>query len=238
VRDELVNMLMHDVGNMVSGIRSALSLFQVLPPDSADALRYVDEAYESTEVLGGIISDALNMTKLESQNIRLRRKETNLETLVEGLLRASRGLADERQISLGLLVDDPAAATGYVDPTLMRRIAANLLLNAIRYAPESTSVTVRLSRGDGSGGVRLSVIDEGPGLSEEQQARMFDKIGVARHFAEHHEHLGYGLGLAFCKMAVQAHHGILAVQSAPGKGSTFTVEIPGLSDAERAAQDD
>jgi signal transduction histidine kinase len=107
---------------------------------------------------------------------------------------------------------------------MLRRVLVNLIDNAVKYSPNKGTIIVRVNRKDNI--LHLSVSDNGPGISPPDQAYIFDRF--TRVDATAHTASGVGLGLAFCKLAVEAHGGTIAVESEgiPGQGCTFHVHIP------------
>jgi signal transduction histidine kinase len=111
-----------------------------------------------------------------------------------------------------------------VDPDLLRRMLENLLDNALKYAPASTSVVVRAELFGGQ--LTLEVIDHGPGIPEHERERIFEPYARLRRDGENKVRQSRGLGLAFCKLAVEAHGGRISVHNRLPQGATFTVQIP------------
>jgi signal transduction histidine kinase len=108
-----------------------------------------------------------------------------------------------------------------IDTTLVRQVIVNLLSNAIKFSPPSSPITIKCELL--AGNLRVCVIDQGPGISAEVQNRLFQKFYQS---AEGKIVGGAGLGLAIAKMIVDAHRGTIGVNSEPGTGSTFWVELP------------
>jgi signal transduction histidine kinase len=104
----------------------------------------------------------------------------------------------------------------------MQQVLVNLLENAVRYSPPGSNVTVRLAR-RAPATARIEVRDAGPGLAPDEQARIFDRFvrGAASEGTS-----GLGLGLYLCRAIVEQHGGTIGVESAPGAGATFWMEIP------------
>nr|MDQ3280883.1 ATP-binding protein [Acidobacteriota bacterium] len=106
------------------------------------------------------------------------------------------------------------------DANKLGRTLVNLIANAIRFTPRGT-VTITASPGDGPS-IRFAVADTGRGIPADALERIFEKFGQVDATSS----VGTGLGLAFCKLAVEAHDGSITVESTPGAGSTFTITIP------------
>ena len=108
-----------------------------------------------------------------------------------------------------------------VDPGVIRRVLQNLLSNAFKFAPPEGAVRIVLT--SSAGEVRVAVSDNGPGIAPEYHERIFEKFGQVENSQSC---LGTGLGLTFCKMAVEAHGGRIGVVSEVGHGSTFWLALP------------
>jgi signal transduction histidine kinase len=119
--------------------------------------------------------------------------------------------------------------TGNWDRLRLEQVVTNLISNAIKYGPRKP-IELRIEQSDGT--ARLTVRDQGIGISEHDQARVFEPFERAvsvRHYG------GFGLGLWITRKIVEAHGGAIRVQSRPGEGSTFVVELPSDRDEEHAA---
>jgi signal transduction histidine kinase len=152
----------------------------------------------------------------------------------DGLLALIRPLAERKQIDLRLVYGADAGAGGSklplvtTDATKLQQVVFNFLSNAVKFTPEGGRVTLRaekLASADGQDRVRLSVIDTGPGIPEDQQDAVFEKFrqldsGLAR------AHTGTGLGLAIAKEFAEMLGAEIQLVSAPAQGSTFSVILP------------
>ena len=108
-----------------------------------------------------------------------------------------------------------------VDQDMIRRVLVNLVTNAIKYSPRLGRVRITASQREEA--LKFSVIDQGPGILPQYQGRIFDKFARVQYEGAP---TGVGLGLAFCRLAVEAHGGRIWVESAPGQGSTFSFTLP------------
>ena len=137
--------------------------------------------------------------------------------LHQTLRAASIALAAQQRVQLPTF--QPCLAN--YDADLVGRVVTNLLANALKFAPADG--TVRLTLGLEDGQVRVALTDTGRGIAPEYHLRIFEKFGQAEL---RDKHVGTGLGLAFCKLAVEAHGGQIGVASQPGQGSTFWFTLP------------
>jgi two-component system sensor histidine kinase/response regulator len=226
LRDSLVRMIMHDMGNMVGVISSALTLYDRMPPDSGEAVGFVRDAYEANVMLGDMIDDALDIGSLEAKKMPIKREPTDLADLLSSLLTRFNGAAMVNEVAIELQIDPGLNTIANVDKGLIRRVIGNLLTNALKYAPRSSTILVCASSTSTNRAFVLSISDEGPGIPIEEQGYVFDKYAQAKRYTAHQERPGRGLGLTFSRMAVEAHNGQIKVHSTPGEGTTFTIEIP------------
>jgi signal transduction histidine kinase len=144
-----------------------------------------------------------------------------LESLVEDIHRQATLLGQDRTIEVVLGTVTPAVVLG--DELRLRELLLNLVENAIKYSHPGGKVEVSLlTEGQHA---RLSVTDQGIGISDEDQKRIFDRF-FRTDEARAHTKKGTGLGLAICTWIAESHKGKITVVSAPGQGSTFTVTLP------------
>ncbi|MBZ0236024.1 MAG: GAF domain-containing sensor histidine kinase [Deltaproteobacteria bacterium] len=170
-----------------------------------------------TDRIARLVEDLLDVSKLTAGRLELEREEVELGGLVREVLGRMREEA-ERARSPVVLAIDPVH--GHWDRSRIDQIVANLFANALRYGKGHPVQVVVRRRGDHA---VLVVSDLGIGIAAEDQARVFERFERAvstRHFG------GLGLGLSIVRELVAAHHGTIALQSAPGRGATFAVSLP------------
>ena len=225
LRDGLVHMIVHDLRNPLTAISTFLFLIQKNEAErlSDQGRGFAEQAVRSTDFLIDVIGGVLDVSKLESGQMRLRLEECDLAALCGevvsrlGSLRGGRSLLIEAS-------ERPAVVQG--DPQLLSRVLQNLAANALKFTSDSEgAVVLRVAPAPEEAFVRVTVRDNGPGIPPEDQGRVFDKFwqGEARR-------KGYvassGLGLTFCKMIVEAHGGRIGIESRVGEGSTFWFDLP------------
>jgi two-component system OmpR family sensor kinase/two-component system sensor histidine kinase BaeS len=185
----------------------------VYPHDAAQVAQILEE----TRHLNRLVDDLRTLAHSEGGTLTLEREPTDLGVLLNDAGSAFRSHADRRHVSLTVNAANDLPIVD-VDPLRVREVAANLLANAIRYAPEAGSVTVDAHRDATS--IVVSVSDDGPGISEQDLPHVFDRFYKARSSS------GSGLGLAIAHSLVTAHGGTIAASSEPGRGTTITFRLP------------
>jgi PAS domain S-box-containing protein len=183
---------------------------------------YLDDILSSSNHLLELINDILDLSKVEAGQVELERRLFSLrEALERGVVMVrERALKNGVELSLEL---DPQVDLLEGDERRIQQVVFNLLSNAVKFTPSGGRVDVSTAKEDGE--VRIAVRDTGPGISPDDQARIFEEFQQARHTnGERPE--GTGLGLALSRSLVELHGGRIWVESEPGKGSTFTFTIP------------
>jgi signal transduction histidine kinase len=174
-----------------------------------------------------MINDLLNMAKIESGRMDVNIESTNVGDLVDGLAGIMRPQAERKEITLRTAVG-PHLPLIETDPGKLQQILYNFLSNAIKFTPQGGTVTISVDRTTGpagASGVRVAVIDSGPGIEHDMQEVIFEKF---RQIDASHtrQHQGTGLGLAICKELAQLLHASVSFVSEPGRGATFFVDLP------------
>ena len=223
LRDDLVNMIVHDLRNPLA----AVSLFATLLGESEGerltekGRGSLDRIVKSADVLIEMISSMLDVSKMESGRMTIERAPCDLAAIAGEVVARLEGLALGRELT----IEDPGEPVPVDgDAQLLARLLQNLVANALKFvSPGGGWVRVRIE--PGAGAVRCTVRDNGPGIPREHQERVFDKFWQAE--ARQHGHkYSSGLGLTFCKMVVEAHGGAIGVESEVGSGSCFWFELP------------
>ncbi len=223
LKDNLMHMIVHDMRVPLTVISGSLELLASPPdplqPENPDS-KYLRMAQTSSKTLTRMVQTLLDTCRLESDQLPINRQQVDLRLVAEKavqIMESHARPANQRLILSG------ESAIGHIDPELIERVLTNLIGNAIKASSEKDVIEIRTA--DSAAALIVEVCDYGPGIPKEYQQRIFEKFtsvesGDRRHLAS------IGLGLTFCKMAIEAHGGSIGVQSEEGRGSTFRFEIP------------
>ncbi len=192
---------------------------------------YAGHIHSSGEMLRDLISDLLDLSRIEEGRIELCREATDLGPVIEDCVTRARAVlsGDHAEISLTVA---PELRPIRLDRRAMEQVALNLLSNSAKHTPADGRIDVTVRPGSADG-VTLIVEDTGSGIPAEILDDIFDPYVCGDPYVQDGER-GYGLGLSICKRLIDAHHGTIAIDSAPGKGTTVTVTLPDGSGRPRA----
>ena len=223
LRDNLVHMIVHDMRSPLMVVNGYLELLKQLAAAKLNAqeLRCLEDSAQSSALLVEMISSLLDVSRMEAREMPVNRTPCDLAGLAHDVVESLRGPAERQQLT----VTPPAgAAPAVCDTNLIRRVIANLLGNAVKFTPKGGTITLTVTPATPAGW-RVAVADSGPGVAPADQQRIFEKFGQVQARQEGHKY-STGLGLAFCKLAVEAHGGTSGLHSVEGQGSTFWFVLP------------
>jgi signal transduction histidine kinase len=193
-------------------------------PDSPPAMRqrFLEKVITQTERMGNLVNDLLSLSRLESESGVFEIQPIDLRQPVKDSARLLQPAREARKVDIDCrMPEEPVWVDG--DEEGLRQAMGNLLDNAIKYSPEGGTVEIRVRISDSM--ATVEVRDRGPGIAAHHQERLFERfyrVDKARSRALG----GTGLGLAIVKHTALAHGGMVSVDSTPGRGSTFRIEIP------------
>jgi two-component system sensor histidine kinase/response regulator len=219
-KERLSAFVVHDLKNPVNTVDLQAQLLLRDPSLSDKARRAVTAIREETRALTRLLLNLLDISKSEEGHLVPNLATVDLSALVTELLEAHSARARAREITLE---SDLGATSVRADPDLLRRVLENLLENALRHGTEGSKV--KISSVERDGGIELRVTDAGPGVPAEMKETIFDRF-VQLEGDRAATRSGRGLGLTFCKHAVEAHEGRIWVEDAD-PGATFCVRLPG-----------
>ncbi len=220
LRDDLLAMLYHDLRAPLTSLNMSIALLsQSCNVENAEIVELFAIAQRSLDRLKRLTANMLDLRRLESGQMPLKRTATPVADLFSEALEIVRPHLAQKDQSLEERFP-PNLPPVYADREIIRRVLINLLENAVKYTPEGGHIRVGAERvGDA---VRFWVQDDGPGIPPEEQTLIFQKYERGSRRGGK----GLGLGLAFARLAVQAHDGQIGVHSAAGEGATFYFTLP------------
>ncbi len=221
-KDELVNIVAHDLRSPLNQIKGMLNLIKLSPDNlTPDQKQFVDLSLKSSERLSGMIGRILDTNAMDSHDIALNLEVVDLDILLEEVVTNFKIQAAEKDITLQLILPEEPIELE-LDRNYTIQVLENLLSNAIKFSPPDTQVQVVLYTDDDI--ARIEVTDEGPGISPKDQRRLFSKFQTlsARPTAGEDS---TGLGLSIAKRYVEAMGGNIGCSSEMGEGTTFYVEF-------------
>jgi signal transduction histidine kinase len=220
MRDSMVHMIVHDLRAPLTAVFNYLDLVREQEAGfiSPDSMQNLDLAMKASRWMVQMVNVLLDASKIESGQMALRIAECDVGDVISDAIDAIRSLADEKNV-----LCRSAHIRAAVDRDAVARVVQNLVTNAVKLTPPGGDVHVSLqSTGEV---VRVEVTDHGPGIAAEHHPKIFEKFGQLDTNVRQ-SIPSSGLGLYFCKLAVEAHGGHIGVDSDVGQGSTFWFELP------------
>ncbi len=223
-RQELSELVVHDLRNPLGNLFSALNMLElVLPPDVLEANRELLEIARLSHLrMQDLVDSLLDIAQIEAGRPLGERKATHIPELMSEVTQLNAFALNKREMSLTLNFP-PDLPPVWADPDQIRRVLTNLTDNAIKYSPKGGLLVVTAVPVDGM--VEVSVLDAGPGVAPEEREHIFARFAQVE--AGGIRPRGFGLGLSYCKLAVEAHNGRIWVEPGPdGVGSRFVFTLP------------
>ncbi len=219
LRDDLTHMIVHDLRSPLSSVMASIDMMSrgVTGDLNASQQHVLNIANESSQQMLAMINTLLDISKLEAGHMLLERSKANICLIAQRVATQLTSLAHERRIMIETICESETLPSA--DVTLIARVIQNLIANAIKFSGRGATVSVRVI--EESGEVIISVRDRGIGIAPRDREKIFAKFGQVGE-----RRGGTGLGLTFCKLAVEAHGGQIWVDSQIGQGSTFSFSLP------------
>jgi len=220
-KDEFISIASHELKTPITSLKGALQILERKFPQNEEMQvvhRFVQKAIKQVDKLIELISDLLDVTKIQSGKLELRKTTFSLDVLLAEC-------SDEMQNNLQkhvLIFEGDANIEIHADRNRIEQVIINLVSNAIKYSPESEKVIIAVAKTEQ--GVKVSVTDFGIGVEKNKIPLLFDRFYRVDENAQ--KYSGLGLGLYISAEIVKRHNGQMGIESELGKGSTFWFEIP------------
>jgi signal transduction histidine kinase len=230
MKDEFVLTASHELRSPLTSVQGFAELLLLererLSPKQAETAEVI---LDNTRHLVRLLNDLLDLARSDAGRLTIRPEPTDAASLIEDAARTMRAQLDARRQELHLEIEAELPRIE-ADRDRIRQVLVNLLTNANEYCPERAGIRVKARRADAE--VEIDVIDDGPGMPEQQLEHIFERF--SRGDAGETQRVGgTGLGLAISKSLIELHGGTIEAESTPGGGSTFRVRLPAGGATER-----
>lgn len=222
-KQQFVAMISHDLRTPLSAVKSTLELLAdgTWGTLSDKAQTKIERAEDNLKHAIDLINNLLDLEKMQSGTIELKVEPVALGALLSNCANVVAPLAERSSMVLSL--PDACDIQVIADEQKLTQVVINLLGNAVKFSPASSTITVAATKEQNK--ITVSIQDQGPGIPDEVREKIFDRYHQLAT-ADGAKHEGSGLGLAICKAIVEAHGGSIGVKKAPVKGSEFWFQIP------------
>lgn len=225
LKSMLLDAIAHEFKTPLTSIKAAATAClstEDLPEHQRELTTVIDEEADRLSML---VEGAVDMARVEAGNIQVQKRYCMVKDLIDAALHQMQSILRDRIVEVKIDQNIPLA---WVDADLIKLSIRQLLDNAVKYSNPATAISILASH-NGTAGIRLSVVDQGFGISADEHARIFDRF--YRSSNTRNSVTGTGMGLAIVQEIMRAHEGAVEVKSKPGAGSEFSLLIP---EAERA----
>lgn len=220
LKSTLLDAIAHEFKTPLTTIKAATTaLLSDNPPKPERQKKFVAIVDEEADRLSGLVTDAIQMARIEAGRVRLHRERCSIREIIVRVVHNMKPALADRSMELRMSPDLPGV---FVDVQLIELTLRQLLDNAVKYSPGHAPVSITAELCEGR--LTVSVADRGAGIPEEEQPRVFEKFYRARD--SRNQIPGAGLGLAIARDIVRAHGGEIWMESAQGKGSVFYFSLP------------
>jgi two-component system phosphate regulon sensor histidine kinase PhoR len=222
IRQEFISNVSHELQSPLTSIRGFAQALRDERLSAEERDHYLAIIETESARLSRITDNMLRLASLESEHVEVHRRPYRLDKQIRGLILACEPQWTARAIDMDAALDEIVLSA---DEDMLSQVWSNLLHNSIKFTPAGGSVSVQAHRR--SDHVECRIVDTGVGISEDEQAHIFERFYKADTSRERSdEGSGSGLGLAIAKKIVELHYGTIGVTSKPGNGTTFTVVLP------------
>ncbi len=222
LRQDLTHMIVHDLRSPMGTVSNSLELLKEATEEDEpqSVTQLISIASRATQRLSNLVDSLLDISRLEAGQELTDRAPISIHPLIESAVEQLALYVQGKRMTLNIHVPERLPVI-MADSAMIERVLVNLIGNALKFTPSGGEITVAAEAGEEM--LQVRVRDTGPGIAPQHQRWIFDKFARVRDQASGK---GIGLGLAFCRLAVEAHGGRIWVESALGKGATFIFTIP------------
>jgi signal transduction histidine kinase len=221
MKEEFFHAIVHDLRGPLGVISGALDLLKRTASLGDREKKYVDYSDQASKRLSELITNILDLAKLESGTMKANVQTTDAGVMLESVRALTQIQAEGKRISL--VIEGGKGVELSCDVTLVERVITNLTGNALRFTPAGGRITIA-AKAEGASEIEFSVSDTGPGIPANARDLIFEKFKQLDRDAT--SRMGYGIGLSICRKVVELHQGRIWVESEVGKGSRFAFRIP------------
>ena len=219
-KDDFLSIASHELKTPLTTIVGYMQMMERMMPENASSKfrGIVEKTGKYVDRLNQLLFELLDVSRIQTGNIELHREQFDFDKMVAETIEGIRTASPKRKIELKGTVGRPFDG----DESHLIQVVSNLLSNAIKYSPEGSDITVHLS--NISNFIKFSVTDQGMGINEDEQSKVFDRFYRVSEVQRHYP--GMGIGLYICQQIVQNHGGTIWVESQKNVGSTFSFTLP------------
>lgn len=224
LKDDLAKMITHDINNILTGVKNNLELMSLESRNMPEVLKEsLEDAIECTTDLVVLVSDFMDIGKMEEGALKAKIENTDINALIFHVIKETASVVRKAGINL-IRVNEKDEIYFEIDKNLIVRVINNLIINSIKFTPQGGTIEVGVDITENV--LEVFVKDTGSGIPFEYREKIFEKFSQIET-TQANLKKGRGLGLTFCKLAVEAHGGKIWVESeGRDKGSTFIFTIP------------
>ncbi|HLT22249.1 MAG TPA: ATP-binding protein [Bacteriovoracaceae bacterium] len=220
LKQNFISLMSHDLKTPVAKIAGIADILKMKVSDKSEQGELVDNIMEATKELNSFINSILDLTKIESQNLTLKKESKDINKIIESTIDKLSFEASAKKIEIESELSPLYPIE--IDVVLMNRVISNLVENALKYSGENKKVWVR--SWDDSQWVYIEIKDNGPGIDPEELNHIFDKFYRVKNDSTH-VIKGSGLGLYLVKYFIELHNGVITATSELGEGTSFIIKL-------------
>ena len=220
LKQNFISLMSHDLKTPVAKIAGIADILKLKFNNTPEQTELIDNVVNSTKELNNFINSILDLTKIESQNLTLRKESKDVNKIIEGIIEKLEFEAESKQMKIESELSPLYPIQ--IDTVLMNRVISNLIENAIKYAGKEKTVVIKTW--DDAEWVYVEIKDNGVGVGPDDLAHIFDKFYRVKNDSTH-SIKGSGLGLYLVKYFIELHNGVITATSQLGEGTSFIIKL-------------